>query len=934
MSEGERPQFLISSKSGTESVHVVPPMQKGPENTETPVEFKQSIFAKKPEDISKIKTDSLRRKVGLLHDAFVEDPNLLDVVDLEKEENSVKDKMESGEYPEEEAKPVWRVLKGEIKRRREEKSKDKEQSPSLDEMFSGSSEAAKTVGAAIAGAAVAEGIDAVQSAIGKGLGRADSGGSENVGVPKQPEIKTAKEKSYSEMNYTELNRVLNGDDISGAEKEEIEKEISNLITSFYDYKIDNDRLLDRLRDRAFVTVKYNPWDRVYEALVQDGEEQERFLRQSSGDNPRWEGIVRGIFRAEAARVALSGIQNKIRNDPEGYTEEWKRKNNVTDEQRARFQDQVREGVFELLPYEPSQLVGMGLEGAPSDLARDLVQQEVRTPDQIRADREEYEKAMAPIPPAHIVAIFREGRYKRYENAWKDSVEFFNIMDTRGRLDWAYLNIGVFNQGIIPDAARSWKNLLDNWLGDLNDAARLAKLNPQELRQIAETQKDIVAMMAVSSSARAMEQSDGGASEYVAIITQSQSDHPDYSKQDTWAEFLLADDPAKYARLVQMELVKKYYEKIKMDAGITVTREAGEDYEDRSSGRPKVKTTRVSEFTTDIDAAQNGKLVKYLRTKGTNPTDPSAPWEYKGGFDAYIREELLNGEVDTIHRSAAKLAADAFLVEKFTRWEMAVTQSTVEEENEIGFKKNEFALAPFVGWGGDPFRMTEEPSVLPRWFKDKYQGPFRVVLTMFDNAFSPRDIFVGDKKDKMVRGTGIAHLKKFYRLNAAMMSALGGPTAGNLPNFSPKAIQEEIPAIADLVFQVYSDSEISGAIMARLLNTKALALTLESQRPGAREFFKVMFQGEAGRPFFEAEKLVWGENLDAKSGVLASLAGGRSQLRFKGNPYGAEANIKEIWDLLSSNDQDPKGRGRMALANRIGFGLDVIQAIATGGKQRR
>lgn len=55
--------------------------------------------------------------------------------------------------------------------------------------------------------------------------------------------------------------------------------------------------------------------------------------------------------------------------------------------------------------------------------------------------------------------------------------------------------------------------------------------------------------------------------------------------------------------------------------------------------------------------------------------------------------------------------------------------------------------------------------------------------------------------------------------------------------------------------------------------------------------------------------------------------------FQGNKFGAEAALKDSWDILALNDQDPRGRGRAKTLNTLGFILDSIQAIARGGQRR-
>ena len=123
------------------------------------------------------------------------------------------------------------------------------------------------------------------------------------------------------------------------------------------------------------------------------------------------------------------------------------------------------------------------------------------------------------------------------------------------------------------------------------------------------------------------------------------------------------------------------------------------------------------------------------------------------------------------------------------------------------------------------------------------------------------------------------------------------------------------------------------MLARILSTKALAAAIESQKPGFGERLADMFDQEGrGRPFLEIMRAIWGINLDAKSGIISRWSGPNFGYVFKGNviktPDGAtvEDTLREAWETLRSNDQDPKTRGRARLYNMIGFMMDAVGAL--------
>ena len=529
-----------------------------------------------------------------------------------------------------------------------------------------------------------------------------------------------------------------------------------------------------------------------------------------------------------------------------------------------------------------------------------------------------ERFGAPIPPTEMVALFRKGRLGMFEEFWKEKVTFLDVDKKQDRDRWVFLNMGAFNNGTIPNPETAWKGILDRWLSDLTDASRLAKLNPDELKETDESRKDMISMMAISSSARAMDQSGGSAAKVVAMMTQDKEG--DLDRQDSWAEFLLQDDPEKYWRVVSNPLVKYYYKRILEHAGLEL----------KDSVDTGEKGKNISDFRVNTREAFGGKLFEYL-VKYKN----EERGKYKGGFDSYIKEVLLKGDAsDSIKKwknegfnyderwAAAKLACDAFLVDKFTRWEYIITE---------GWDTNltpNFYVFPFQGWGGDPLRALLEPSFLPRRIKGAYKDDAdRAILTMADIAFRPLDIFNGGLKDKDLKASMATHLKHYARLNQAMALFFGSSRAAALPMWTKDAFDPKtgLPQIVELLDQVYGGAkrdilgpdgkptgekevvgkDIVASMITRIIECKAYAAASETARPSLGDLGKAIFDPEKGRPFLAVAQELWGPDYKGRSGFFARCAGPRTRLIFKGNKFKSTLeSYNSAYQILISNDQDP------------------------------
>jgi hypothetical protein len=579
--------------------------------------------------------------------------------------------------------------------------------------------------------------------------------------------------------------------------------------------------------------------------------------------------------------------------------------------------------------------------------------------------------MSMTGPEYIGAIFETGRERGLYFDYKKQefiVPCLEVTDKEQRRQWALYNMRVFSDGTTAEPESKWRGILDRWLTELRFAASRAPYDKDKgekpwrdrIKEKGDVEEEVKAMMAVSASARAMETSSGSAKKYVMCIAPPEPGgrDPDLDKQDSWAEFLLHNDPEKLNTVIRNPLIGSYYKRLIEDAGIMVKNEW-----DEVEGEGWVP----SRVDVDKNKAFRGSLVDYL----------SDGKKHSERFNDYITEVLLSKDKDEnfeevddgLRWAAAKLACDAFLVDKFTSWQYQLGQ-TIEEEIESAKANNDKQkeedlekqakkvgpdLKPSPGWGGDPLRSVIEPAFLLGTIKRVYQKEDRVILDMLNNAFRPEDAFPGKLKGKLLPPSMVVHLKAYARYSDAHWAFLGSSRGIGIPQWS-KDTMASLSTITELLDQVYGTIELKdknledrelkdkpknigkhivGIMMARILECKALSTAIESARPEFREKFGSLFEESKGRPFYEVEQFIWGPHLDAKAGFLASLAGGRTRIVFRDNIFGAEKLLRETWEILSTNDQDPTGRGRAQTLRTIGFLLDVAQALGPlgGGRKR-
>lgn len=503
------------------------------------------------------------------------------------------------------------------------------------------------------------------------------------------------------------------------------------------------------------------------------------------------------------------------------------------------------------------------------------------------------EAMMGAAPIHLGAAFATGRNVEYAYSWRTGEQLIPVLEIENKEDrdrWGLENIRVFSDGTLPSPELNWKPVIDSWLTDLKTAV----VNRLGRKEAKEAELDIKAMMAVSASARAMEQTAGGADKYVALITADREG--DLDRQDTWAEFLLHNDPDKLNRVISHPLVKRYYNRLLEDAGIAEVQEWHK--------------AQPSSWKTEKGKADERKLVRYLRSKNG---------DYKGGFNEYIADVLLaedseefraqqleNGLGDTCRWAAARLACDAFLVDKFTRWEFEID------------KAGEYRMKPSPTWGGDPLRSILEPSFLPRRIKKMYRDTPEV-LDMMDASFRMDDAATQDEifKKEQLQPSMVIGLKNLARYNIALFAFLGGSRATGVPLWTKDTIGKDLPIIAEMLDQIYGSIEdedgfpigkhVVGAMIAKIVFTKALSAVHETAPPDIRDRMAYILETEGGEPFKEAMVFLWGPKLDSTEGWLKSLTAARTRMVFRPNKFPEVVEtLRKARFLLEFNDQTAEG----------------------------
>jgi hypothetical protein len=184
-------------------------------------------------------------------------------------------------------------------------------------------------------------------------------------------------------------------------------------------------------------------------------------------------------------------------------------------------------------------------------------------------------------------------------------------------------------------------------------------------------------------------------------------------------------------------------------------------------------------------------------------------------------------------------------------------------------------------------------------------------------------------------------KAYVRYNDAMWRFLGGSMAPEVPLWTPKTFQDEgLPKIANLLEQALGlgkNKELKALMMARIVETKALASVALSNKPGLREDLGIILDPQNREmPFLEVRKELWGPDFSARSGFLARLASGELRFIFKDTPE-AVSSLQRAFVLLLTNDQTVSNQAKNTILAGVGILADIAKGINSaylgkGGKR--
>jgi len=580
--------------------------------------------------------------------------------------------------------------------------------------------------------------------------------------------------------------------------------------------------------------------------------------------------------------------------------------------------------------------------------------------------------MMGAAPEWIGAVFKQGNRRNQVMDYSTGeilVPVFDVTERKEREQWIFENMRVFLDGTVASPEGKWKPIIDNWLSELRFAANKARLDRKELH---ETEDDLKALMAVCSSARAMEVSSGTASTYLTYITLSEGGR-NLDVQDTWSDFILHKDPDKLKRVVgflrdkekgplsprlpaRFPLIQFYYNLLVDEAGIRLV-DADPSLIDNENieveiRKGLIREDRIGIESIDTKRALGSNLVKFLKGEGG-----------RRGLNDYV-SDFMDDEKDPFKAqwgsdserwTAAKIATDAFLVNLYTRWEYEIHKEGVDERGK------EVMYKPVPTWGGDPFRAILEPSFLPRrikhvYDKDKGYKEDALILDLVDAAFRPEDLadnpdISSEQREGVKEGlllpSAVTHLKTYARYNNALWSFFGeNSRVIGIPQWTKDTMGKELPAVAENLDQVYGGMKIErrfpnlgkhvmGVVMMRLIHCKALAVAMETSRPSFAGKIGILFGDEKTRPFLEVRQFLYGPLMDARDGFFEDLTGARTRFVFdKNNIFYKDisARWKETWEILASSDQTPEGRKSAKALNKLGFIVDSLTAISQTRKR--
>ena len=748
---------------------------------------------------------------------------------------------------------------------------------------------------------------------------------------KTPENKNGDENDpIKNAGFAKVMSMSNDTTLSVKDRAPWVKEKESRIEEFK--KFDEGDFVADTRERFQTLMRTSGWDKeggngVYDKLVEFSENRDNDYKNRHGSELRLRGLLGIAIRSEAARVLVAGVENKLRGiTRDDDVDSWLSGKHYTDDELNRLARLAKENhIFDFGTDAPEELVG-------SSTKRDTTFVPTLTSDRHR----ERQQSLREIP-LYFGAVFAGGKNEVYVDR-PDLIPTLDITSEIDRTKFIFKNIHAFDYRF--GKASAWKGAIDDWMKDVAIADETIGIEPGVKREFL---KRLKAMMAITASARAMEDSEGVAKKYlVTLLGGNEKGEPNLGEQDLSSSLLLHADPEKLNKVINDPLIKPFYNRIMEDAGLDTG--PSSEWIDQTPSTVKLEAGLTAE-----NIRERSGLVKYLKDEAKN-----------GGIQKYIDDVLLVNVKDTalqdfdndVRMTAAKIACDAFLVDKWTRWE-----DELQEHDKIQSdgKPVNLKLQPKEEWGGDPLKSILKPTFLPRLkgvYTDKED---EVILKLVDSALKPDDIFAKIKSDadkpegdreyediskiRPLVPSMVTNLKFYSRLSDATYKVFGGSMASGLPNWNRDAL-EEIPQIADLLTQVYGSKTVKirktgeefpigkhivGDMMMRILYAKSLAATVESSKPGFAEKMDIIFNPQdKTRPFMEARVFLYGPKLNNHSGFMKSMAGGRTRLVIADNMFDAEKYYDQTWNLLETDDQGG-GSGAKSL-NALGLAFDFLQSV--------
>ncbi len=563
----------------------------------------------------------------------------------------------------------------------------------------------------------------------------------------------ARSVDAGETTPTEALKDIEGlDEISLQERRKLRRELQGMIDKFVDKKLEE--------KFAF---------KAEEELVKDFREKLRSLTQTKKDE---EGNI-----LKEAPVANTELKKRINN----LLEPWVLSN--IDLLRQNLRELNSDHAIYELPEKGRKLLCAAIEK------------------QISKVRQKERSSFAQKLPEEMPAAFRTGFYRtEIKNGQIPEEEYMilNVRKPQQRMQWLLENTSrLLEKGVfISESHKKWKAVLDiyrkefgtAWLNSRDEEGKKGFTSQEEFKEFDDK---IRSFMAVVAAARAVEHSNGSTERYLSVLFPGERGL-DMDKKDDWSHLILPGHQERLVTLLDTPLVERYYRRGLKDAGIamgdiTAWYYRGERIQMNEKGEVNFNLFNYDlcpEFVDDEGNLQKDKVLEDMKREREKRQGASrmrkqiVPWlgvadrsaflekrrgqsmvkqgnivdflQNREGFKDYAAEVLVEeidasdlGDFETSQLlGAARVACDAFLVEKYTQWEFYANS------------ENDF-WKPDPSFGGDPHRAALEPKYLTHSIKGMYQikemyhfeneseedkkRAVEEVLKMVDLTFCPYDV---------------------------------------------------------------------------------------------------------------------------------------------------------------------------------------------------